>query len=924
MKKAETNPHPRRARVSTGFFAGALLLVFGAAGLAQTPVTSPFDEFGFDIGDDYHLANYTQLAAYWAKLAAESDRMELEIIGETAEGRPMLMAVISSPANLANLDRYKDISRRLALAEGVGEAQARDLAAEGRAVIWIDGGIHATETLGAQQLVEMVYQMVSFDDAETLRFLDETILLAVCSNPDGMELVADWYMREPVPGRRSLEGLPRLYHKYAGHDNNRDFYMSSQPETAAINRVLYRDWFPQIVYNHHQTGPSGTVLFAPPFRDPFNYNLDPLVLTSLDLVAGAMHSRFLAEDKPGATMRSGANYSTWWNGGLRTNPYFHNMIGILTETIGSPTPSRIPVDLALQVPRGDYPAPVEPGVWHFSQSVGYSITANRAVLDFAARYRDTLLFNIWRMGTNSIQRGGRDHWTLTPSDIARVEAALGPGETGLALELLRTPSTRDARAYVIPADQPDFPTATRFVNALILNGITAHVAREAFRADGSAYPAGSYVVFAAQAFRPQVMDMFEPQDHPDDFAYPGARPTSPYDTAGWTLAFQMGVRFDRILEALDGPFDELPGVIEALPGRLEGPEEGAAGFFLSHQVNDAFVAINRLLGEGEQVFWIRDTVEEGEREYPEGTVYVRAGERTSGLLGELASGTGLVFEAASLEPRVEALRLQPARIGLWDEYGGSEASGWTRFVLESFGFPFELVFPPRLDEGGIEAEFDVLIFPDGAIPETGRGRPFGRSLPGGGELGEAWRERAGAVTLDATVPRLEEFLAAGGAILSVGGSTSLARHLNLPIRDALLRSAGPGVAERPLTSGEFYIPGSVLRAELDPDHPLAWGMGPEVDVFFDESPAFRLDEGALGQGMQSVAWYPPNPLRSGWAWGESALEGASAVVDAPVGAGRLVLFGPEVTFRAQSHGTFKLLFNGIYYPGAVPVTLGGE
>ena len=323
--------------------------------LAQGGITTPMAEFGFNLGDDYQLANYTELEAHWMKLETESDRMALEVIGNTAEGRPIYMAIITSPDNHRNLDRYKEISRRMALAEDVSEDEARRLAAEGKSVVWIDGGLHATETLGAQQLMELVYQMVSRTDGETMRFLDDTILLAVCVNPDGLELVADWYMRNPVPEQRSSSGLPRLYQNYTGHDNNRDFYMSAQPESEAINRVLYREWFPQIVFNHHQSGPRGTVLFAPPFRDPFNYNYDPLLVTSLDLVAAAMHTRFLSEGKPGATMRSGASYSTWWNGGLRTSPYFHNMIGLLTETIGSPTPSEIPFVVDKQVPQRGLP-----------------------------------------------------------------------------------------------------------------------------------------------------------------------------------------------------------------------------------------------------------------------------------------------------------------------------------------------------------------------------------------------------------------------------------------------------------------------------------------------------------------------------------------------------------------------------------------
>jgi hypothetical protein len=896
---------------------------------AQTDVTTPFEQFGFNLGDDYQLANYTQLEAYWKRLASESDRMTLEVIGTTAEGRPIYMAIITSAENHENIDRYKDISRGLALAKGVSEAQARELADEGRAVVWIDGGLHASEMLGAQQLMELVYQMVSRTDDESLRFLDDTILLATCVNPDGLELVADWYMREPDSEERSITDLPRLYQKYTGHDNNRDFFMSSQPETQAINRILYREWFPQIVYNHHQTGPVGTVLFAPPFRDPFNYNYDPLIVTSLDLVAGAMHSRFLAEGKPGATMGSGANYSTWWNGGLRTSPYFHNMIGLLTEAIGSPTPQEIPFVVERQLPQGDYPSPIEPQTWHFRQSVEYSMTANRAVLDVASRFRDTLLFNMWRMGTNSIERGSRDSWTITPTRVSSVDAQVqadaanstngGDGQDPKYFEMLRDPDLRDARGYIISSRQADFLTATKFVNALIKNGVETYRATGAFQVNGRSYPEGSYVVKTAQAFRPHVLDMFEPQDYPDDFAYPGAPPTAPYDTTGWTLAFQMGVEFDRILEDFDGPFEQIDGEAEHPAGQVYRLT-GADGFFLSHAVNDAFIAVNRLLKDGESVHWLRESVNANGKTYPVGTMYIPAGADTLPRLAQLAAEIGLDFEATTVEPTANAFELNPVRVGLWDRYGGSEPSGWTRFLLENFEFSFELVYPPLLDRGNLASRFDVLIFADDGIPSSD---PTNGSLAVARDIPDQYRSQLGNITLTRTVPRLREFLEAGGTILTIGGSTVLASHLGLPVSEALVERL-PNGEERALPEERFFVPGSLLQVQVNEDHPLAFGVGSEVDVVFSRSPTFRLDPGAGAGSIEPVAWFGENPLRSGWAWGENYLADTVAVVDATVGAGKLFLYGPEIAFRAQPHGTFKFLFNGIYYGSAEEVTLGSS
>ncbi len=345
-------------RVLRGLLAAGVLGLCAGAAAAQTAnITTPKEQFGFNLGDDYQLTNYTQLSEYWHKLASQSDRMKLTEIGKTAEGRPQYMAIVTSPENLKMLDHYKEISRKLALAEGLSDEEAHALASEGKAVVWIDGGLHASEVECAQALTEMIYQMVSRKDPETMRLLNDVIILFVQDNPDGQELVANWYMRNPEPTKRTDAGLPRLWHKYIGHDNNRDFFMCNMPESTNINRVLYLEWFPQIMYNHHQTGPPGAVIFMPPFRDPFNYHFDPLIMMELDQVGSAMHSRMEAEDKPGAGMRSAATYSTWYNGGLRTTTYFHNIIGLLTEIIGNPTPIDIPLVPAIQLPKRRFAVP---------------------------------------------------------------------------------------------------------------------------------------------------------------------------------------------------------------------------------------------------------------------------------------------------------------------------------------------------------------------------------------------------------------------------------------------------------------------------------------------------------------------------------------------------------------------------------------
>jgi hypothetical protein len=344
----------------------------------------------------------------------------------------------------------------------------------------------------------------------------------------------------------------------------------------------------------------------------------------------------------------------------------------------------------------------------------------------------------------------------------------------------------------------------------------------------------------------------------------------------------------------------------------------AAGYLLSAQVNDAFVAANRLLAAKLDVYRLASTLTDGGRSWGAGTFYVPAAAAAMPVVKKLAEEVGLTFEATASKVPVGAIRLRPVRVGLWDRYGGSMPSGWLRFILERFEFPFEVVFAPELDAGNLRAKYDVLVFPDGAIPSgEGRGGPdaFMGGQPNAADIPAEYRGRIGSVTVARTIPQLRQFVEDGGRLVAVGSSTSLARQLGLPVANGLVERSPRG-EEKALTSDKFYVPGSVLRAAVDNSSPLAWGMGDHADVFFENSEAFRLEPSASLKGVKPVAWFDsPAPLRSGWAWGQNYLDGTVAVVDAAVGKGRLFLFGPEVTFRGQPHGTFKFLFNGIYYDG---------
>ncbi|HEY0263968.1 MAG TPA: M14 metallopeptidase family protein [Granulicella sp.] len=910
-------------------------------------ITTPKEALGFNLGDDYHMASYTQLEAYWKKLATESDRMKLVDMGPTAEGRHQYMAIITSPENMKKLDHYKEIARKLALAKGLTDDEAHDLAREGKAVVWLDGGLHATETVGSQQIMEQVYQMTSATDPEMMRILSDDITLCVLANPDGQELVSNWYMRNPDESKRSMDGLPSLFQHYIGHDNNRDFYMDNQKETTNMANVLFLQWYPQIMYNHHQTGPEGGVIFMPPFRDPFNYNFSSLIPVDLEAVGAALHGRLVAHGLGGSEMRSGADYSTWWNGGLRTIMYFHNSIGILTEIVGGPTPMKIPLVPEKQLPSGDWPLPIAPQEWHYRQSIEYEMSNNRAILDYASRQRETLLYNIYKMGRESIDKGSHDNWTITPKRIEALNEAaakadphaarpgtVAAGEavsarasrtvpTELYDKVLHDPAHRDARGYIIPSDQADFPTAVKFINTLEKNGVTVLKASSSFQVAGKSYPAGSYIVKTDQAYRPHVLDMFEPQDHPNDFAYPGGPPKRPYDMTGYTLAFQMGVKFDRVLDGFGGPFVESPGLQTPPAGKVTGAAN-AAGWLVSHRINDSFTLINRLMKANCDVYWLDKDVTEQGQDLGTGTIWIPSSPAAQKILDASTKELGLNAYGVTSAPSGKAMKLKPIRIGLYDQYGGLMPSGQIRWLLEQFEFPFEVVYPQALDSGNLKGRFDVLVFTDGAArfgANNGRGGGGGLRQPAPETIPEKYRSWLGSITEDKTIPQIKQFVAAGGSVVTIGSSTSMAQMLGVPV-SSYLTAVGKDEKPHPLGAEQFYIPGSLLKTHIDNTDPLAYGMPEMADVLYDNSPVFKLSPDAESQHVHSVAWYKgPEILHSGWAWGETYLDGGTAIVDSTVGNGRVMLLGPEVAFRAQPHGTFKFLFNGVYLGGATPSDL---
>ena len=885
----------------------SIVLLLSVQLIAQS-VPSPKSHFGFNIGDNYKLATFTATEAYLKKVEASSNKVKLVTMGKTEEGRNHYMMIVSSPENIKQLQKYKSISQKLARAEGLSEEDAKQLANEGKAVVWIDGGLHATEVVGIHQWIESMYQIITRQDDETKNILKNTIILFVHANPDGQELVSNWYMRSSDTLKRSTAALPRLYQKYIGHDNNRDFFMMNMSESKNMSRQQYIEWMPQILYNHHQTGPAGTVVAGPPYRDPFNYVYSPLLITSLDAMGAAMSSRLNAEQKPGYTMKGGSVYSTWWNGGLRTTAYYHNIVGILTEIIGSPTPMNIPLVPQRLIPNSGLPFPIAPQKWYFKNSIDYSISLNYAVLNYAARHKDEVLMNMYRMGNTAIESGNRDNWTLSPNKVELLTEQLKTEKRdtrtdSVALQnfakVYKAPELRDPRGYIIPAVQTS--SAVAFVNILIQSGIKVHKATNDFVVNGKNYPAGSYVVRTNQAFRAHVLDMFDPQDHPNDFLYPGGPPVRPYDAAGWTPAYTMGVEFDRILDDFNGPFETIPyGQLQSVKTTFFTISNSINKFYLiQSNDNNSFIKINDLLKAGEAVY-----------KNQQGFYFEMTDESKD---KEAIAKAGLNMIAVESLP-IDAIKIATLKIGLWDRYGGSMPSGWVRWILEQHHFDFKLLYAKEINAGNLKDKFDAIVFVDGAIPSLveGPASPYDEREPNLNEIPAEFHSMVGRISADKSIPALKTFIEAGGTVITIGSSANLAYHLKLPIKNAITEMNNG--KERTLPGEKFYIPGSILQVAVAPSLKANWGMKNKADVYFNNSPVFKVQPDAIANGtITPLAWFASDKtLRSGWAFGQAFLQDGVAAFEAKLGKGKLFVYGPEITFRGQTHSTYKMLFNQLY------------
>jgi hypothetical protein len=864
------HPRPvRRPPVPAGLLSGfgIALLVLGTPAAGAGAVRSPEEAFGFRLGSDKQLVSWEQEVDYLAELTKGSDKLRLLELGSTTMGKRLIAVVISAPQNLAALDRHRQIARALADPRVTSEEAAATLAAEGRVIVAIGCSNHASELAAAQMAPELVHQLVTDDSPRTRRILGEVIVLLFPSmNPDGMDLVVDWYkssLGQPWEG----EDMPWLYSKYVGHDINRDFFMLTQVENRRFADVFYREWRPQVFLTMHQMGGKGSRFFVPPNyeSEPVDPNYEPLLWREAGLLGHAMATEMEARGLKGVI--TNALYDYFFPGYEDSGPLGHNTVCLLTEAASAKlaTPMDVSGDELLGTPKGlpeygirqNHPNPWEGGTWRLRDIVDYEETAVLSLLDMSARYREELLRNFHRMARNQIEKGRRE----------------------------------PPFAFVVPAGQRDPLTAVRMIDILRLGAVEVWKAKAPFEADGHRYPAASYVIRMDQPNRAYAKTLLERQTYPARRLLGGGPTERPYDVTGWTLPLQMGVEVVAAQHAFE--FQGEP-VERAAAAPVALPAKGAA-LVLPAELNDSILAVNRILKQGGRVFRAPRPLRNGTTLGPGAFVVPLTGAQADGAREQVRR---LAIPALTLPALPGALTpLSAPRVGLYKPWTANIDEGWTRWLLEQYEFSFTNLSDADVRAGRLHDRFDVVILPSVHLKSILEGRKKG-TVP---------QEYAGGIGTEG-VASLRVFVEEGGTLVALGASSELAiERLRLPVRDALA-----GVKPE-----AFSCPGSILRTRVDPTHPVAFGMPEESIAVFGSGSAFEVAAGFGPTQPRVVVQYPEAALLlSGWIEGESWLAGKAAAVDAPVGRGHVILLGFGVQQRAQPHATFKLLFNALYYHGS--------
>jgi hypothetical protein len=834
----------------------ALALASGAALPARgASAPSPSEFLGFTVGADRTLADYRQIAAYFRALDAASPRVEIEVLGKTTLGEDLFMAVISSEKNISNKKRLQEIARKLADPRGLGDGEASALAREGKVILFITCNIHASEIGASQMAMEWAHALATAEDPRTKKWLDDVVLLLLPSiNPDGQIMETEWY-RKQLGTKYEGSRMPWLYHHYVGHDNNRDWFMLTQKETKAVSSAVYHEWYPQVWLDEHQMGSTGPRIFVPPYAEPVSPAIHPLVWRDVNLIGANMAFRLEQAGKSGVIY--GYAFDAYWPGGTKNTAWWKNISGLLTEVASTrlATPVRIESNelsgggkgLVQYGPQTNFPNPWPGGWWRLRDIMDYERIASDAILEICSERREDFLRNALVRARASI-------------------AEFGPKD-----------------AYRIPAAQRDPATAARLAALMVEHGAEVRAA-----ANGDAY------IPLAQPYGRFVNEMLSIQRYPEIKLVPGKEIVRPYDVAAWTLPLMMGVEAERAT---------LPdGLAPWKPAPARVPTDGGA-FALAPGSPETATLVNAALrGKGE-VRIARAPVSAGGREWPAGTVFMDA---AAARAAAAKAGPGQSWTAVGSIPSSAETMTAP-RVGLYKPWLANMDEGWTRFILERYGFEPKSLDNKTIRAGGLNAAFDVIVLPDMAKEAIATGKPK-RDEGAMRYFAEPPPDYSGGLDKEGS-KALKDFVQAGGTLVALATSSEyVIDELELPVRNGLAKAGQ-----------DFSSPGSLLRAQVVPGHPVTYGLPAEVAVFVDDALAF--DTALPGAELERwvLATYPTAPadvLLSGWMRGEDLIARKAAAVATTYGKGRTVLLGFRAQHRAQTPATFPFLFNALYWSTA--------
>lgn len=814
-------------------------------------VPTPKEHFGFSMGDEKKMVNYAETVSYFQKLEKSSDRIKLQQFGVSTAGRPMYVAFLSSPDNLRKLDQYKEMNRKLALGLA-SEEEAKRLVRQSKAIVWIDAGIHSNEVAPVQHMPDLAYKILTGENEETKRIRENVILMQVLSiNPDGTDWLNEWY-RGNLGTPYENAPMVKLYHKYAGHDNNRDWYMMNLAETRHVTKLLFQEWFPQIVYNQHQVAPYPARIFIPPYAEPFNPNIPPTIMEGINGIGSVMKERFAREKKAGAISYWG--FDGWWNGGLRSVPAFHNMHGILTETAGwgyaatrtvkaSELPDRFPNGIPTKEPSMFYQLPWMGGRWTLRDAIDYNLTADFAILDYAA--------------------ARSEHFLTKAYEVARANIE---SKTG-------------AYAYAVSPEQWDPSNAREMLSRLAQGGVAIKRANAPFEAEGKRFPEGTAVMLTSQPFRGYLVDLMEPHKYPELKTGTTGPTKRPYDSAGWTLHMLMGVKVDRINKPFDAKLEDMGGEIALGPAAKD------------HKENSSFLFTADALGKGQKVRWAKD-----------GTILTQGDAGFDTAAWELSKPRVAVYEPHS--PNMDAgwtdwmldyYKVPHQMIKDADFRAGNLKSRFDTIILASQSLT-SILHGIRGGErrGGRAGGF-----------EDGQQRP---EFTGGLEV-------EGVANLQRFVREGGTLLAFDAATELPATLFPLPVRLNLRTQEEGAGRAEAESSTAYYCPGSLIrvtVDNKNPLAFGMEEESIAYSQGGQA---FDITlmPDFNKGE---RETRSLANYAKKDLLASGWISGERQVLGKSIIVEAQHGKGKVVMYGFRPQFRGQTFGTFKLVLNAIYLASA--------